>query len=48
MGDGGSLADIYFLFKLLGMPFTIENVIIYIGICVFIVGVVLLCIASNS
>lgn len=39
--SSGGLADTYFLFQLLGVPFTWENVLTYIAICgfIFLVGI---------
>lgn len=49
MSSGGGLADTYFLFQLLGIPFTITNVVIYTGICIlfFIIVVSVCTIISN-
>ena len=46
--SSGGLADTYFLFHLLGIPFTITNVLIYAGISlVFYVIVMVLCASSG-
>lgn len=46
--SSGGLADTYFLFQLLGISFTITNVIIYTVICIILfVAIVGLCASSG-
>ena len=44
MSSSGGLADTFFLFQLLGIPFTLTNVIIYMVICFIVfIGIVGAC-----
>lgn len=47
--SSGGLADTFFLFQLLGIPFTLTNVLLYSVLCfMFIVIVAVLCVASSG
>lgn len=46
--SSGGLADTFFLFHLLGIPFTLTNVILYSVLCfIFIVIVAVVCFKSG-